>query len=352
MDINPPHRGMLVLVLSRQRDLLTVTHSITKQEMEEGSNSSELSPLNTFIEIYRNEEQPIFDAHCHLQLPPFPQEEPTIADHLALHNISNCSVCSTSPADWEDVERIHRLFPSVVIPSFGIHPWYIRRHLQQVSPITELVDSPLELDHYNQIMNNDKNWLKLMEDYLRKFPSAGVGECGVDKNVNHQVSMLLQQRVLHDHLKVAAMFGRFVSIHCVSGCWGHLLTTLNEALSESPPALASIILHACNSLPTEMLPQFSRIENIYFSFSATIVDNAKHQRLLKMVPRDRLLLESDSPDQSPRLARNAGIKVNSPAIIKYSSIHVAEILGLSAGELLGIVFRNALRATQCRRAPL
>eukprot|EP00435_Cladocopium_sp_Y103_P045399 s84_g13.t1 len=43
--------------------------------------------------------------------------------------------------------------------------------------------------------------------------------------------------------------------------------------------------------------------NCYFSFSASIIHIPKHAAALRAVPEDRLLLETDAPDQLPRSLR-------------------------------------------------
>lgn len=60
-------------------------------------------------------------------------------------------------------------------------------------------------------------------------------------------------------------------------------------------------LHSyCGSV--DMVQAFAKL-NCYFSFSASIIHIPKHAAALRAVPEDRLLLETDAPDQLPRSLR-------------------------------------------------
>jgi Tat protein secretion system quality control protein TatD with DNase activity len=69
----------------------------------------------------------------------------------------------------------------------------------------------------------------------------------------------LQMKILGWHLEIAAKYRRPVTIHCVSGCWDHLLRLFKDkeiATAVTSGRIPSIILHSCHSLPVEMLPAF------------------------------------------------------------------------------------------------
>ena len=51
-----------------------------------------------------------------------------------------------------------------------------------------------------------------------------------------------------------------------------------------------------------MVAAFSKL-NCYFSFSGSILHIPKHAAALRAVPEERLLIETDSPDQLPRPLR-------------------------------------------------
>ncbi|CAK9016840.1 unnamed protein product [Durusdinium trenchii] len=108
-----------------------------------------------------------------------------------------------------------------------------------------------------------------------------------------------------------------------------------------------------------MVKAFAKL-NCFFSFSASILHIPKHAAALKAVPEERLLLETDSPDQLPRslrggvapngeevLADDKGQALNEPCwlplVLEAAAMHrqVPEV------QLAEVTARNAERLFRC-----
>jgi TatD DNase family protein len=235
-------------------------------------------------EVKKNEVA-YFDAHCHLQLDPIYNEPSRVVELARSCGIQNISVCGTAPGvDWERVKELVEAYPDILVPSFGLHPWWIAR-----STVGE-GDGKATF------------WAEQLEEMLTRFPRAHVGECGLDKAVLRDgVSYEQQEAVLRVHHELAGKLTRSLTLHCVSGCWDRLLSALRQEEKRGDGAVPPcIILHSCNSLPKEMVPAFLRLRSaVYFSLSAGGRGglSAKAVALAAVVPSDRLLIETDSPDQ-------------------------------------------------------
>lgn len=89
----------------------------------------------------------------------------------------------------------------------------------------------------------------------------------------------------------------------------------------------------------------------YISFPGTITyakkqaDKDRIAALIRSVPQDRLLLETDSPYLAPRPFRG---KLNTPLLIEYTYAAVSEILGVHMEELAETVYRNCV---ECFKVP-
>jgi Tat protein secretion system quality control protein TatD with DNase activity len=89
------------------------------------------------------------------------------------------------------------------------------------------------------------SWYSQLEDYLCRIPHAGVGECGIDKNVLKKqqlsesytgvpvVTMEDQIDILKRHIDLAVKYQRVLTLHCVSGCWGQLLQIFQSLEGET-----------------------------------------------------------------------------------------------------------------------
>ena len=63
--------------------------------------------------------------------------------------------------------------------------------------------------------------------------------------------------------------------------------------------VTAYVLHSCNSLSVQMADDFLKIPSVYFSFSGRALSANKECKLASRIPLDRILVETDSPDQLP-----------------------------------------------------
>uniref|UniRef100_A0A7N0U8D6 TatD related DNase n=1 Tax=Kalanchoe fedtschenkoi TaxID=63787 RepID=A0A7N0U8D6_KALFE len=171
--------------------------------------------------------------------------------------------------DWGVVKQMGETYPSV-IPNFGLHPWYVGER------------SP--------------EWLTTLKQYLKTTPSASVGEIGLDKGTRGRtVDFTDQVEAFRFQLELAKELERPASIHCVRA-FGDLLPILKDI----GPFPAGIILHSYLG-SAEMVPEFARL-GAYFSFSGYLMSmkEQKAKKMLKTVPLERILIESDAPDALPK----------------------------------------------------
>jgi len=252
-----------------------------------------------------------------------------------------------------------------------------------------------------------------LESFLRAFPSAGVGECGLDKNTQNGreksankedaslennfdlgevVKMDSQMSILSDHLSVAEKFHRPVTIHCVSGCWLQLLQVL-QANNVHNGSIPAVVLHSCHSMPLEMLAAFfaavgdnhpemdldlplpvagvhsaslfnvsqekkkkkdgkDRVPNtrrscrLFLSMSGRVFNSPKGIKLTRAVPLNRLLIETDSPDQLPVLyisknLEGTRLSYNQPGTLPHICEEMAKIVSIDTAQFADITSANA-----------
>ena len=258
----------------------------------------------TTLEYFKSSNIELIDAHNHLHFPSLTSSDSRLDEVLSnIHRVGirKCVVCGTMPGeDWNCVLELSQRLPELVIPQFGLHPWRISQYLASISGGS------------GDSTNNPptSSWSVELERLLIQLPHAGVGECGLDKNIKKDTPMEVQTRIVRVHFDLAQRYNRPITLHCV-GAWGTLYDIVNEYMNnkrhKSNHSVYSIILHACNSMPIEFIPLFSKIHNVYFSLtmhdfspSTTTSTSNKEVKLVQSIPIDRLLIETDSPDQLPR----------------------------------------------------
>ncbi|XP_034225790.1 uncharacterized metal-dependent hydrolase YabD isoform X3 [Prunus dulcis] len=212
----------------------------------------------------------LFDAHCHLQDPRIFDKAPHLITAAVDSGVVRFAVNGVSEKDWHLVKQISESYPCV-IPCFGLHPC---RYVAERTP----------------------NWLNTLKQFFEATPSAAVGEIGLDKgSQGKKVDFTDQVNVFRQQLEIAKELKRPASIHCVRA-FGDLL----QIMKSLGPFPAGVILHSYLG-SAEMVPEFAYL-GAYFSFSGFLMSMKVHKakRMLKMVPSERILLETDAPDALPK----------------------------------------------------
>jgi TatD DNase family protein len=101
----------------------------------------------------------------------------------------------------------------------------------------------------------------------------------------------------------------------------------------------SVVIH-CFSMPDRLEECLERGYAISFAGNVTYKNAADLAEAARRVPEDRLLVETDAPYLSPQAVRG---ERNQPAFVAHTVAFLAELRGVSVGELGATVERNAAR---------
>jgi TatD DNase family protein len=269
----------------------------------------------------------LFDAHNHLQDERLKGREAEIVADVERSGVVKMVVNGSCEEDWEQVLALRRRYPSLVIPSFGLHPWYVSER--------------------------GEGWQSELSRMLDAVPSA-IGEIGLDKWILEQskpgesrkpASIEVQEEAFVFQLRLAVERNLPASIHCLKA-WGRLL----EVLKQEPGPKCGFILHSFGG-PKEMIGPLAEL-GAYFSLPGYFaLERKERQRdAFRHVPLDRLLIETDAPDQCLPEGRTRfplqdaqGKSVNHPANLVVVYEFAAEILGESVEKVADIVEANFKR---------
>ena len=241
----------------------------------------------------------LFDAHNHLQDRVFHECLETVLQEARREGVTRMVVNGSSEDDWAEVLQLARDIPEVV-PSFGYHPWYVKQH--------------------------SASWQTELVRLLDTVPS-GVGEIGLDRWIK-DFDFEQQLEVFRWQLSLAAQRNLPVSIHCLQA-WGKML----EVLQTEPLPRCGFLLHSYGG-PAEMIDSFAGLGG-YFSLPGYFAHERKiRQRdVFKQIPRERLLIETDAPDQllPPERVRypmlsEEGKPINHPGNLRAVYDFAAELL--------------------------
>lgn len=215
----------------------------------------------------------IFDAHCHWHL----DGEHAVVRALC-SRLAGAAMTTTRPGDWPAATAVREgdddLQVNVPI-AFGVHPWWA--HLEK----------------------NDKDeWMAKLKATVESTPNCVVGEIGLDKVAvppDADADYPNQLDCFRRQLDLATELRRPVVVHSVKATGD--MTEIFRTAEALPP---KIFMHSFGG-SEEFLRQLTKMkkygDRFYFGFSSVInLRSPKTQSVIRTVPNDKLLLESDLCD--------------------------------------------------------
>jgi len=224
------------------------------------------------------------DAHNHLQDVRFAERREDIVREALQAGVTKMVVNGSCEEDWPTVASLAEHYPSLIIPAFGYHPWYIGERTA--------------------------HWKANLVSWLDRFPNAVIGEIGIDQWILDQSperlarvapamvtpppAMSEQESVFVWQLKLASERNLSASVHCLAA-----LGKLQRLLEMHGSPKRGFLLHSYGG-PLELVKPFIQL-GARFSFAGYFAHERKQARrdVFARIPSERLLVETDAPDQVP-----------------------------------------------------
>lgn len=186
--------------------------------------------------------------------------------------------------------------------------------------------------HPSNVAEYHSSQLDSFRDMASKSKVIGVGEIGLDYHYEGY-DRDLQMRVMRELIEFSHAVSLPVTLH-VREAYLDALTVLKDMRGY---LTNGVRLH-CYSGSREMLREFDRFDS-YYSFGGVVTfSNFRHQDVVRAVPRDRLLLETDCPYLTPVPMRG---KTNYPKYLPYIAGEIAKILEMDVEEVDHLTTTNA-----------
>jgi TatD DNase family protein len=250
------------------------------------------------------------DSHCHLSFPGLKENLPAILDDMKAAQVDQAICICTQ---MEEFEAVHALAQThdVLWATVGVHPDTEDMREPGVDELVRLAALPRVV---------------------------AIGETGLDYyrlNGRSVADMEWQRERFRTHIRAARAAGKPLVIHTRSSA-ADTLRVLDEEGGEA----AGGVFHCFTETAEVALAAVER--GYYISFSGIVsFKNAQDLRdLLKLLPLDRVLIETDSPYLAPVPFRG---KTNSPAYVPHVAKAVADAVGLSVEALAAATAANTRR---------
>lgn len=251
----------------------------------------------------------LIDVHCHLQFSAFDKDRDETVRRAFKNNIGIINAGANRESSKKAVELAEK-YPQGLWAAVGLHPME-----------TEVFD----YEFFKKLANNGK--------------VVAIGECGLDyhriKNNESRIKNL-QKDIFIKHIELAKEVNKPLMIHCRSG-EAKRVSPQNEAGRDAFADLIEILIAnyqlLITSIPgvlhffTGSLDDAKKLLALgfYFTFGGLITFNRSFDEIIKFIPLERILLETDAPYVAPAPYRG---QRNEPIYIIETAKKMAEIKGI------------------------
>ncbi len=247
----------------------------------------------------------LIDTHCHLTFEQLAEDVDAVVARSKAAGVVGWLTVGTDPQQnrkaIELADRFENMYAAV-----GIHPHDAKNVIADI--LTEL----------KELAQNEK--------------VVAIGETGLDFHYNFS-NQSDQKRAFAAHLKIAKELNLPVIIHCREA-----FDETMEILDRFGQGLKGVVFHCFSGSAQQA--KIVLDYGFYISFTGVVTfKNADITRqAAKIVPADRLMLETDCPYMSPEPMRKQ--KINEPALMLHTAEYLAELKGMDLAD-----FADAVTAT-------
>lgn len=252
------------------------------------------------------------DTHCHLDLPPLADQLPLILQRAVDAGVNRCICPGVSPAGWHGLAATAAANPGIS-PAFGIHPLHVNRESEQN--------------------------LAALEQYLSG--ATAVGEIGLDYS-DRSCDRRLQQDIFRQQLRLAAKKSLPVIIHC-----RRAFADLLRILAEESGSSAGGVMHAFSGSVETARQCLALGLQIGIAGPVTWNGAIKPVQIVREIPLEQLLLETDAPDLTPAPYRGSQ---NEPAYLVAIAQQIAALKGVTLEAVARATTRTAERIFHVKAA--
>ena len=309
------------------------------------------------------------DAHCHIQFPAYDADRDHVIRRAQAANVKMVAV-GTNAATSEAAIRLAEHYPDDVWATVGFHPNHavIARTSRTQRGLTRTGDWHHDKNEQAASVPEQFDIEKLRE--LAAHPKVvAIGECGFDyyrlSSTNNESTAnvrIRQREVFQQQIEIAKELKKPLMIHCrpssvktsegkpsrgTDDAYDDLLSIIHNSPPKADSPLAEkfiipLVVHFYVGSPAMTKKLLDT--GFYFTFGGVITFSRDYDESIKLIPLERILLETDAPYVAPEPYRG---KRNEPACVievakKFAELKrvpvtdVARISAATAAHLFGL----------------
>lgn len=246
----------------------------------------------------------MIDAHCHMEQHDYDSDRNTVIDACKQAGLKAVITCCAHPRDWKLTMQMIEKHRDFVFASASIHPQYAR-------------DIPKkEADAFMELLRENRGKI------------IAIGETGLDYNwAKEQEWRERQAELFRRFIALSKELDKPLVIHA-RDAYGEVVEILEQENAKN------VMLHmfGANQLVKRVIDN-----GWHVSMNAIVLKSKKHGKVVRDMPLERLMLETDSPWLHP-----SGSGRNDPRSIRQVAERIAEIKKLPFDEVWQRTAENAV----------
>jgi TatD DNase family protein len=257
----------------------------------------------------------LIDTHCHLDMPAFDPDREEVWQRARALGVRAAIIPGVEPARWDRTLALAR--PHERFVALGLHP--------QALPTLDAQSVSRGLSELPRL--------------AREAGAVAIGECGLDGTVDLGRAPIARQReILAAQLEIARALELPLIVH-VLRAHGEALALLRASPLPRRPG----VIHSYSGGPELVREYLALGFHLSFAGAVTRPQARRPVAAARAVPLDRLLLETDAPDQPPTGAPGRRCE---PGHLPLTVARLAALRGETEAALVAGTSANACRLFQ------
>lgn len=248
----------------------------------------------------------IVDTHCHLNLPEFSVDQAEVIARAVNNQVGKMVIVGIDRLGWASIFDLVKKYKDNLCAAPGLHPLFVENHVE---------DDLTELEN-------------LISKHSAEY--AAIGEIGLDY-FEKGIDKVKQQHYFEAQLSIAQAYEMPIIMH-VRKAHDEVIKTINSY------HIASGIVHAYSGNIQQAYKYIDKNIKIGFGGSITYPRSTKLRELVKKIPLESIVLETDAPYMT---VNQYQYQRNEPSYIQHVCESIAEIKQLSYEEVLNVSYKNS-----------
>ena len=239
----------------------------------------------------------LIDTHCHLTFEQLANDVQSVLQRSRQASVTRWITIGTDAGENKKAVDLANKFDGLYA-AVGVHP----HQAEEVTP--EAIDE--------------------LRAYAQQKKVVAIGETGLDFHYNFS-KQPAQKEVFAQHLQLACELKKPVIVHSRQA-----FDETIDILDRFGKGIEKVVFHCFSGTADQARIILDRGYFISFTGVVTFKNADSIREVVKMVPTQRMMVETDCPYMSPVPMRNQ--KINEPALMIHTARLLAEIKGLSLEE--------------------